>query len=121
MANHVKILNQDSGADMSGYVQKTDPTTSGMAFILSASGTTGAISVEAPGPVTMNYTVTGAKVGDAVMMNFQNDSTNGLIVGQPYVSAADTVSIDFGCGDETDGESNMSSANYEITVIRKVV
>ncbi len=121
MATHIKILNKSAGADLSGYVQKTDSTIAGMAFILSATGTTGAITVEAPGPVTKNYIVAGAKVGDAVMMNFQNDSTSGLIVGLPYVSAVNTVSIDFGCGDETNGESSMSSAAYVITVIRKIV
>lgn len=51
-------------------------------------------SINADATGTATFTVTGAAAGDVVLINPDSDGfTDGLVIAQVYVSAADTVTV----------------------------
>lgn len=64
---------------------------------------------------TLNVTITGAVEGDLVFVA-PRTLTAGLVVGQAFVSAADTVTIRFINGSA--GSINQASATWDFVLIR---
>ena len=60
--------------------------------------------------VTTTVTVTGAALGDAALASFSLD-LQGIILGPPYVSAADTVTVRF--QNETGGALDLDSGTLK--------
>lgn len=63
------------------------------------------------------FTLTGAVVGDTVVLSPPAAGlTSGIVVGQPYVSAADTVAIPF--YNTTGGAIDLASASWTYMLVR---
>lgn len=106
-----------TNVNAAGAVMNSDTDVSAMGFIKSATGTTGTLShTHGNPPNTLAVAVTGAEIGDLAIFNFTCDSQ--YIAFSPPYAGTNTVSIDYWCTDETQGEASMSSASYVAGVIK---
>lgn len=106
-----------TNVNAAGAVMNSDTDVSAMGFIKSATGTTGALAhTHGNAPNTLTVAVTGAETGDLAIFNFTCDSQ--YIAFSPPYAGTNTVSIDYWCTDETQGEASMSSASYVAGVIK---
>jgi hypothetical protein len=79
---------------------------------VSLSATVPALSIGDPGSVTI--TVTGAAVGDGVIVNPNSDLPVGVVIAYSRVSAANTVKIGF----TGTGSSSSFAQIFDIKVIK---
>ncbi len=81
--------------------------------VLNGSATIDPASIAASGTATATITVTGAAVGSFVMVAPGVD-LQGLILGTPYVSAADTVEV--AIFNPTAGAIDLASSTWKARV-----
>jgi hypothetical protein len=81
-------------------------------IVASVSGTVPALSIGDAGSITL--TVTGAAVGNSVIVNPTIDLPNGVVLAYARVSAANTVKVGF----VGTGSSIATTTNFDVRVIK---